>query len=294
MTRPLAFATYEKLPSLTSDDQLAVAALAERGIPVRAAAWGDLTVDWSAFSAVVIRSCWDYHLRPERFKDWLHHLEQLGLPVWNPTEVLCWNMDKHYLSDLQAAGISVTPSVWLPGGTRVNLADLLASKGWKQAVIKPTISASAYRTHRVALEAVSSIQGDFDAMNSDGAVLVQAYLDVVEDPGEWSLMFFDRQYSHAVLKRPQPGDFRVQAEYGGSTQTVAALEPLIEQAQGVLDELDGPLLYARVDGVEREGKFVLMELELIEPHLFFEDDPQAPGRFAAALERLTQVEVGNP
>ena len=116
--------------------------------------------------------------------------------------------------------------------------------------------------------------------------MVQPLVDEVRETGEWSLLFYGGQFSHAVLKRPAAGDYRVQWEFGGSAVSAVAPAHLIAGAERVLAAAPGDLLYARVDGVERNGQLVLMELELIEPHLFLGWDERAAGRLAAAVTRL--------
>jgi glutathione synthase/RimK-type ligase-like ATP-grasp enzyme len=291
MTQRIAFATNAEWPNLTEDDQLAAQALGAAGIEVAPTRWDDVNVDWSNYAAIVLRSTWDYHQRAADFSAWLDHLEALSAPVWNPLDVVRWNMDKTYLRDLQEDGVRVVPSVWLPQGAAVDLADLLKKKSWQQAVIKPVISASGHNTHIVDARDLSEAQSQLAGLLSAGGVLVQTFMPEVQSDGEWSLLFFDKKYSHAALKRPKAGDFRVQWEHGGSTVTAAAPPKLIVQAQTVVDQVESELLYARVDGIVRDDQFFLMELELIEPFLFFGYDLAAPARFAAAVADLIAVKT---
>lgn len=283
METKIVFATSEEFPQLTEDDLLAVEALNKHGIGVTPALWDDLNFDWGAYSTVVIRSCWDYHLRPIEFSNWLTLLEKLGVAIWNPAEVVRWNMDKTYLSELQQQGVAILPSVWLPRYAKVNLAHLLEEKNWTQAVVKPTISAAADNTFLVSLESVTARQAKFDQLLQQGGLLVQEFAPEVQERGEWSLMFFGGQYSHAVLKRPAGGDFRVQRHLGGSHGSAEPARTLVDQAAAAVSAAGADLLYARVDGIERAGSLFLMELEIIEPLLFFADNPKAPDHFAEVL-----------
>jgi glutathione synthase/RimK-type ligase-like ATP-grasp enzyme len=285
----IAFVTNAEWPNLTEDDQLAAQALQQAGIEVAPARWDDAQVDWSSFASVVLRSTWDYHQRAEEFTSWLDRLETAGVPIWNPLEVVRWNMDKTYLRDLQEDGVRIVPSVWLLQGVTVDLADLMKQKGWDKAVIKPVISASAHQTYTVDAGDLKDGQAKLDDLLSKGGVIVQSFMDEVQSKGEWSLLFFDKKYSHAAIKKPKQDDFRVQWEHGGSAESATASPGLIAQAQAVLEKVEGRLLYARVDGIERDGQFFLMELELIEPFLFFGYDPNAPARFAHALADLIAV-----
>ena len=285
--RPIAFATHQGLPNLAPDDRLALEALADAGLDVRPAIWNSPQIKWGEFSAVVIRSCWDYHLMPQKFKAWLNRLEALDLRVWNPPEIVRWNMDKFYLKELQEKGVRVTPSVWLRRGEPAKLGELLRERGWQEAVLKPTVSASAHQTLRLRQNEAASFEKQFSEMLGSNHMLVQPFMEEIRTKGEWSLLFFGKQFSHAVLKRPAEGDFRVQQQFGGSEQAQHPPDHLIEQAHAILDLIDAPLLYARVDGVESDGDFVLMELELIEPVLFFRHSPDAALRFSKGLlERL--------
>lgn len=283
MAARVAFATHAGFPNLTDDDRLAAAALIERGVNVEAVLWNDPAENWSDYSAVVIRSCWDYHLMPGEFRSWLDRLDSENVRLCNPSRVLRWNMDKTYLSDLQARGIPVLDSVWLDPGEPIELAELLRRKNWETAVVKPAISAAAHRTELVSLDTAFERQAFFETLIGAGGVIVQDFAEEIRTEGEWSLVFFDKRYSHAVIKRPQNGDFRVQRDFGGTAHPVEAPAHLIDQARSILNRIEDDLLYARVDGIQRDGRLFLMELELIEPHLFFESHSQSAENFATAL-----------
>lgn len=283
MAAKIAFATSSEFPSLTDDDCLAVKALGMHGLTVDPVLWDSRQLDWSSYAAVIIRSCWDYHHRPAEFNAWLGHLEDQGVSLWNPPELVRWNMDKTYLSDLQQQGVRVLPSVWLARGARVQLAHLMAEKGWEQVVVKPLISAGAKRTILIPRDDALARQAEFAESLQQSSLIVQEFASEIQTQGEWSILFFDGQYSHAVLKQPQAEDFRVQDHFGGTVKAASPSAALIAQAAEILALLDADLLYARVDAIERNGSLYLMELELIEPYLYFEFHPQAPLRFADAL-----------
>jgi glutathione synthase/RimK-type ligase-like ATP-grasp enzyme len=281
--RHIAFATSADYPELTPDDHLAVEALATAGVSVRAAIWDDPGVRWDAFDAVVVRSCWNYHLRPGEFLEWLAAVEATGVPLFNAPGTVRWNLDKSYLADLARDGIAVPPTVWLERGSEVDLGGLLVERGWKRAVVKPAISASAYETWTTSPARAAADAPRLRALLDRSTVMLQPFLDEVCTGGEWSLIFFDGAYSHSVLKRPAAGDFRVQSELGGSHEAAEPPARLVEAAKRTLEAAPGRSLYARVDGVDSNGDLLLMELELIDPVLFFALDPAAPSRFARAL-----------
>jgi glutathione synthase/RimK-type ligase-like ATP-grasp enzyme len=288
----IALATAAKLPTLNDDDRLLIPALAELGFAAAPAVWDDPDVCWDEFreggGAVLVRSCWDYHHRLEEFLGWVARLERAGVPVWNPPAVLRWNSHKGYLRDLAARGVPIVPTRWLERGAPVDLAQLLRAAGWSDAVVKPAISASAHGTWRTSVEAASADQRQLDELLRAGDVMVQPLMSEVlgADGGEWSILFFGGRLSHAVLKRPAAGDYRVQWEFGGTAMTMAPPPRLVADAAAVMAVVPGNPVYARVDGVERDGRLVLMELELIEPHLFLGWDNGAAGRLAGGLRAV--------
>ena len=202
------------------------------------------------------------------------------------------------LSAFLAAGpVLADEGMWLPSqlpdlahplaaaGYKGDPAALLERRNWPRAVVKPAVSASAYGTWRTSLEAADSDQGQWDEEVEQRSLLVQPFTDEIVTSGEWSVVFFDGHYSHAVLKKPASGDFRVQEELGGHAEPLQPSRAVIDQARHALTFVEGPLLYARVDGVERDGQFLLMELEVNEPVLYLASSRDAAERFALAIAR---------
>ncbi|MEA2604938.1 MAG: hypothetical protein QOF89_5930 [Acidobacteriota bacterium] len=287
MRARIAFVTSAAWADLSPDDRLAAAELSRRGIEVQPAVWDDPEVDWSGFDRAILRSCWDYHLRLPEFLAWLDRIEHSGVPLWNPPSLVRFNADKSYLGDLAAAGVPVVSTLRLERGASADLSAILDEQGWAEAVVKPAVSASAFRTRRLRREEAGAVQPELAEMLAGSAVLIQPFLPEIQTRGEWSFLFFAGEYSHAVLKRPGEGDFRVQQELGGSAVVESPDPRLLAQARAVVEHIPGPWLYVRVDGIELEAGFVLMELELIEPSLFLVADPEAPGRFADAVLALS-------
>lgn len=280
MNRPrVALATCRELPELSPDERRLLPALAAAGLQAEVAAWDDPAVAWHHYTAVLLRTTWNYHRHLARFLDWVGGLEAAGVALWNPPPLLRWNCDKRYLLELAQAGAAVIPTACVPAEAPLELAALMERHGWQEVVVKPAVSATAFHTYRVPRAAAQR------TVPRHGVTLVQPYLPEIEREGEWSLVFFDGDYSHGVVKRPKPGDFRVQDEHGGSITPAAAPAWLRAQAEAIVALIRQPWLYARVDGVVVAGRFLLMELELIEPALYFAADPAAAARAAAALAR---------
>jgi glutathione synthase/RimK-type ligase-like ATP-grasp enzyme len=282
MTR-LAFATWEGLPALAPDDREVAMALERSGARLESCVWSDSSVDWAQFDAVVLRSTWDYHLRVAEFGDWLGRLESAGARVFNPVPLVRWNLDKRYLADLAARGVPTLHTLRVPRGDRVPLGDLLAQEGFCDAVVKPAISASAFGTFRTRELEPAAAESRFRAMVADRDILVQEFCREVVEDGEWSVCFFDGDFSHAALKRPAPGDFRTQPALGGSIARAEPPESLLRGAAKVLAALGERPLFARVDGFLCAGELRLLELELIEPSLYLAGDSAAAARFASCI-----------
>jgi len=281
----LALATQPSLPDLYHEDRALIPALAAHGIHAEPAVWSDDSVAWREFDGVVVRSCWDYYEDYGHFLRWLDALDAHGVRVWNDSRVLRWNTDKRYLLELSSAGIQVVESEILDSASVDDVQLAAATHGWTRIVVKPTVSANGSDTHAARVPLDQADRAVIGPVLARGPALVQRFAPEISATGEHSLMFIDGAYSHAAIKRPAPNDFRVQVTHGGSDEPFSAPEWMIEQAARALSAAPRPTLYARVDGLVRDGRFVLMELELTEPNLYFEFAPSSVERMAAALAR---------
>jgi len=278
----IAFVTYTSKPDFAPDDLEVVHALNLRGVQVQAIPWDGNFTDWNSFDLVVLRSCWNYHLNLQNFLSWLDKLQSNQINLFNPVSTVCWNLHKKYLAELKRQGVPLPPTQWLTKGATVNLKELLQQKGWNQAVVKPAISATAHNTFVVSPKDVAQHQPIMNQLLDQSDLLIQQFVPEIEE-GEYSLIFFHKKFSHAVLKKPKAGDFRVQDDFGGSYSSIEPSDRLIKQASSILTHIQDPLLYARVDGVIVNDQFLLMELELIEPVLFFNYAPHAVETFVDLL-----------
>jgi glutathione synthase/RimK-type ligase-like ATP-grasp enzyme len=279
----IALVTYPEKPQLSPDDSLLVPQLERAGARVVVVPWSDRTMDWSGCAAAVVRSTWDYHLQLDRFTEWTDRLDGLGVRLMNSASLLRWNAEKTYLRQLQSSGVPVVPTRWICRGDQDSLSDVLKEAQWDQAVVKPVVSASAFETWRTDLDSASGHEPRFRGMVENGEVMVQPYLSEIETAGEWSMVYLGDRFSHAVVKRPKPGDFRVQNQFGGSREVVQPDAELLAAAREVLDNAPDRTTYARIDGCVIGGRFTLMELELIEPELFLGTATHAAHRFARAI-----------
>jgi glutathione synthase/RimK-type ligase-like ATP-grasp enzyme len=277
---------------LAPDDQLLGEALAARGARQQAVIWDDEAVAWGDFDACVVRSVWDYHFKHQRFLAWARRVGA-QIPLWNGPELLAWNSEKSYLRELAARGIPTIPTEWLARGAVVQLSELLAERGWAEAVVKPTVDLGALNLRRIHAGGDGIDQIALEGLLAQHEVMVQPFLPAIEAEGETSLIYVDGELSHTVRKRPKRGDFRVQPSWGGSVGAVEPSSVELEAAVRALAALDTTPLYARVDLVAGDGgEPLLIELELIDPHLFLGEAPATTAALAdAVLARLLRVDV---
>ena len=281
----VALVTSEAFPNLYEDDRLLAAALADIGIASAPAVWSDASVDWTSFDALIMRSAWDYFERAAEFRAWLDARIAERALLCNSREILDWNFDKGYLQELARDGVAVVPTICIAANDKADLAALARGRGWNDIVVKPTIGGGGYRVLRFPLEEIDRHVADIAGTLRDRGVLVQPFLPEIQSGGELSLLFFDGVFSHAVRKRPKAGDYRVQFQFGGSDEDAQVSQELVAQARLCVEHAPAPTVYARVDGVVRDGRFLVMELEIFEPLMYLSHHPEAPARFARAIEK---------
>ena len=270
-------------PKVCGSGALLKQAFEKSGYPVDVLPW-DKNADWSRYASLFVLECWNYHLNRDAFLRWVEERTAEQISVWNPLDILRWNTDKSYLLELQKKGILILPTVFLrPDDTR-SVSDVIGENGWTDAVIKPAVGASAFGTQKVSMSQVFDVDAALD--RSRTWVVQKFYPDIGE--GEYSFIFFNRTFSHAVLKVPAKNEYRVHVDFGGRELPVSPDPSLIRAAQKIIDTVSGPLLYARVDAVKKDNSLILMELELTEPYLFFDAYPEAAVRFVNAYKALTR------
>ena len=271
------FVTWEipDVDALFTDDRMLIAAFHERGVEADPVVWSDSSVDWSAYDVALIRSTWDYIDERESFLSVLSTIESSSCRLFNPLAVVRWNSDKSYLFDLPAWGIPIVPTVRASAA----IGDL---PGWSRVIVKPRVGTGA---SEVSLVASGEIDATLERLSGAGSLhdyLVQPMVDSVVTEGEWSFIFVAGEFSHALLKKPAAGDYRSQGIYGGTIQSEIPRPDDIRQAEDILAALPYDLLYARLDLVRIDGRFAIMELELIEPILYFSLSARGPDRLVSA------------
>ena len=257
------------------------AALAVAGAEVEPVAWTEAD-DLAGFDLILPLVAWGYHLDYERWLGFLQRAEADGLPLVNPPALLRWNGDKAYLAELGDRGVPTVPTLAVEACCDADLEEARRRFGCEWLVIKPPVSASATGTHRIGPN------DDLPADSRGEPMIVQPFIEEIGRTGEFSLMLFDGEFSHAVVKRPKSGDFRVQPHLGGVTLPSPPPPGGIELGKQALATAPARATYARIDIVPDEvGALRIMELELIEPALFL--DHAADGGTAFTRSILSAV-----
>ena len=278
----VVLATCDQQPLITADDQPLADALKVLGVDVTPIPWTELD-PYALLDAppILLRSTWDYHRMPTMFTAWLQALEDAGRLTWNPPAIARGNVDKIYLKDLAAAGIAIPKTRWLEQIDADSILHAMEGEAWATAVLKPRIGATAYGTLRVERGSMLS-DDELRPARASGALLQELIPEVVQR-GEVSLVYAGGAFSHAVIKRAKDGDFRVQKDFGGRVDVTTPSPEALAFADRVMSSVPASCLYARVDIVESSRGPLLMELELIEPELYFLVVPDAASRMAESI-----------
>jgi glutathione synthase/RimK-type ligase-like ATP-grasp enzyme len=275
----VVFATCEQQPLIARDDQPLADALTALGVDVVPIPWTEID-PYAVIDAppILLRSTWDYHRVPTLFASWLGALADAGRPTMNPPQIARDNIDKIYLQALEAAGIAIPRTHWLDRIDNDTIGRALKDEGWDRAVLKPRVAATAYGTFLISKDSTLSDE-ELAPARASGALLQELVPEILQD-GETSIVYAGGAYSHAVVKRAKEGDFRVQQDFGGRVEPVSPSTSLLSLAASVMTHVADTCLYARVDVVESSRGPLLMELELIEPELYFLHAPDAAPRMA--------------
>jgi len=279
----IVFVTQSSRPEIEEDDRPLAAALARRGALVLTAPWDDPQFDWSQVHQAVLRSPWDYYRRFDEFLAWLDRVEGLTRVI-NPPPVVRWNAHKSYLRDLADRGVPTVPTAFVARNEVQELDHLTRERGWETVVLKPAISADSWETVRIERTHYAEGQAYLERHRPHRDVMVQPFIEDVDRGGEQCLIFFGGRYSHAVTKNSA---FKGGRHVGPEGRKVEPRADAIRMAEEVLRLAEIPSLpYARVDVArDQDGRPILLELELFEPTLFFQEHPGSEEPLAEILMR---------
>ena len=292
MQKSCAYLTMAEPGDFVTDYDLSYAPMAARGWRVACVSWLDANVDWDAFDAVYICTPWDYPDHLEWFIEVLERIEQSRAHLVNPLALVRWTLEKTYLRDLAQRGAAIVPSLWFEDIDVAGVPDWFDAAGSDTLVIKPVIGVNAIDAYVLTRPVDEPLLAHLATTFAGRPFFVQPFANNILQEGEYSLFFFSGEYSHAIQKIPQPGDFRVQEEHGAEIQVATPSAELVNTARQVLALVDPEPVYVRADFVRgNNGEYWLMELELIEPSLYLRMDAAAPDRFAAAFDaHITALE----
>ena len=268
------------------EDQLLQTALEDKGLKVCKKDWADKHFDWTTTKYAIFRTTWDYFERFDEFFTWLKNTKNKTTFI-NSSEIINWNIDKHYLQDLAKKNINIAPTLFIEKGENTTLKQLFEKTNWKEVVLKPAISGAARHTYRINPNNYKKHENIFKELIKVECMLFQSFLKNITLLGEISLIMIGGEYTHAVKKIAKKGDFRVQDDHGGTVEKYQPTNAEILFAENCIKVSPFSPVYARVDLVYDNNNIPsLSELELIEPELWFRNNPTSANLLAEEVINL--------
>ena len=285
-----SFVTWDipNLEELFEEDHLLIRGFEEQEIQASPVVWSQPDVDWDQFNIALIRSTWDYLDQQDLFPHILSQIEESSCRLFNPLEAVRWNMNKRYLLDLERWNVPIIPTYLASTFEAGGLQDRLMSGGWRTVIVKPTVGLGGAYSHRAPVRQLEETLSRLQINQPHHEFLIQPFIEDVVTEGEWSFIYFNRELSHVLLKKPAPHDYRVQGIYGGTIERAEPRPQDLAQAEAVMDKLPFDLLYARLDFVRVKGQLSIIEVELIEPIFSFHLVPESITR----LVNATRIKCG--
>ena len=269
--------------NVLTEDTLVLEALQRKGLKVSRTHWDKPDFDWSCTRYALFRTTWDYFDRFDEFSSWLDRISKQTRFI-NPLPLIRWNIDKHYLDELQAKGIRIPPTIFIKTGEHRSLREIAAESGWSEYILKPAVSGAARHTYRINKDNIDQHETIFQDLIAKEALLLQEFQQSIFSQGELAFMLFNGRYSHTVLKKGKAGDFRVQDDFGGTVHSYKPSAAEIDFAEQVVSLCTPRPVYARVDMIwDHNNRLCVSELELIEPELWFRKRPEAADQLAEGI-----------
>ncbi len=269
--------------NIVQERNLIMDALRAKGLTVEVTNWDNPDYNWSQTRAVVFRTIWDYFERYDEFEVWMENTRSKTQFI-NSFNLVKWNIDKHYLTDLEKAGIAIVPTVFVDKDKYLSIDQVCKEKGWSDVVIKPAIAGGAFHTHKVLENERDQYEELFKKLVSERDMLIQPFIKSIASRGEASLMVFNGEYTHAILKKAKKGDYRVQDDWGGTVHDYEPSEEEIAFAKACFAACPSLPAYGRADILwDEDGSMLLGEIEVIEPELWIRHAPESAERFAKGI-----------
>ena len=247
--------------------------------------WNSKKFDWSKAEYAIFRSTWDYFDNFKLFSNWLEK-NKYEINFINSLEIIKWNLDKVYLLELEEKGLNIAPTILIKKNQHTTLKKLFEDTGWQEAVLKPTVSGAARHTYRINRNSYNDYEDIFRDLICNEDFLFQEFIKNIISKGELSLIVIGGKYTHAVKKTAKKGDFRVQDDHGGKVEVYYASDKEIEFAEKCINLCLEMPLYARVDiAYDNNNELSLVELELIEPELWFRNNKKSAKLLAEEISK---------
>jgi len=279
-----AFET-DYIKNILLDDSILTAALEKQGLHAIRKSWSDKNFDWSTTKYAFFRTTWDYFVRFDEFQNWLNITSQKTIFI-NSLELIKWNMDKHYFIDLNKNGINTVETHFIEKGTNVSLSEIYRLLKIENCILKPAVSGTARHTYRLNKFNISEHDSILKQLTINESMLMQPFQNEIIEKGEVAMMVLGGKFTHALLKKTKAGDFRVQDDFGGTLHEYLPSEDEIIFAEKAVLACSELPLYARVDILrDNNGNLAIMELEIIEPEMWFRRNPVAADILAEVIKR---------
>ena len=272
------------IKNILFEDNTLIKALSNKGIKVYRTNWDNPDFNWNDTEYIIFRSTWDYFDRFNEFSIWLEKVSTMTKLI-NPKSLIYWNIDKHYLLDIQKKGIRIPNTIFIKKKECKNLKEICSNLQWDEFILKPAISGAARHTYKFKLTEINRYEKIFKSLILEEVMMIQEFEKQIITKGEVSFMLFGGKYSHAILKKAKKGDFRVQDDFGGTIENYIPNDEEIKFIEQSIKVCKPIPVYARIDVMwNNQNEMCVGEIELIEPELWFRMNPNAAQNCAVAIK----------
>ena len=288
-----SFVTWDvpNIDELFTEDKLLQHGFEALGFHADIVVWSQPDIDWNKYDIALIRSTWDYLDQKDLFLEVLSRIEASTCKLYNSLEAVRWNIDKHYLFDLEKWNLPIIPTYLVSKMGIDEIRKIFGDHKWKTAIIKPMVGLAASSTHKVNFDELEDMLRTIRSDHPQQEFMIQPFIESVVSEGEWSFIYFNGELSHVLLKKPAPNDYRVQGIYGGTIEPVEPRPDDVRQADVVMAKLPFDILQARLDLVRVDGRLSIIEVELIEPIFSFNLVPEGIERLVHALKARFEARI---
>ncbi|MFI5171956.1 MAG: RimK family alpha-L-glutamate ligase [Chitinophagales bacterium] len=277
------------ISNILLDDKMLTAELEALGLTVTRKSWSDPEFDWASARFAIFRTIWDYFKRYDEFNKWLN-IAEANTSFINSIELVRWNIDKHYFIDLNNKGVHTVETIFIEKHDDVSLETVFNHLQNEQAILKPAVSGAAWHTYKINKNNIADHEAIFKQLISEECMLLQPFQNEIIEKGEVAMMVMGGIFTHAVLKKAKPGDFRVQDDFGGTLHDYTPTKEEIAFAEKAVLACSTLPLYARVDIIrDNNDELSVMELEIIEPELWLRRFPEAAKILAGKIREYTST-----